>query len=114
VRYGDGDGQVSIIWLSSNAFGVPGPDLRAIYEPNRRVKIVGAGTGTVYGGISTSTFANSVTTVNVFLDSGSIHNEPLEPVPYYERGVMLREFPAQAQDKLLELAETANHRSPSS
>jgi len=24
-------------------------------------------------------------------------------VPYYERGIMLREFPAQAQDKLIEL-----------
>lgn len=33
----------------------------------------------------------------------SIHNEPTDPVPYYERGVMLREFPAQAQDKLVEL-----------
>jgi hypothetical protein len=41
----------------------------------------------------------------------SIHNEPTEPVPYYERGIMLREFPAQAQEKLIELvgpdAETA-------
>ena len=33
----------------------------------------------------------------------SIHNEPTEPLPYYERGIMLREFPAQAQDKLVEL-----------
>jgi hypothetical protein len=33
----------------------------------------------------------------------SIHNEPTEPVPYYERGIMLREFPTQAQDKLIEL-----------
>jgi hypothetical protein len=33
----------------------------------------------------------------------SIHNEPIEPVPYYERSIMLREFPAQAQDKLIEL-----------
>jgi FAD/FMN-containing dehydrogenase len=29
--------------------------------------------------------------------------EPTDPVPYYERGIMLREFPAQAQDKLIEL-----------
>ena len=34
----------------------------------------------------------------------SIHNEPTEPVPYYERGMMLREFPAEAQDRLVELA----------
>jgi len=34
----------------------------------------------------------------------SIHNEPTEPLPYYERGIMLREFPKEAQDKLVELA----------
>lgn len=33
----------------------------------------------------------------------SIHNEPTTPLPYYERSCMLREFPAQAQDKLVEL-----------
>ena len=33
----------------------------------------------------------------------SIHTDPPEPVPYYERGIMLREFPAEAQDKLVEL-----------
>jgi hypothetical protein len=32
----------------------------------------------------------------------SIHNEPTEPVPYYERSITLRKFPAQAQDKLVE------------
>ncbi|MFB7287875.1 FAD-binding oxidoreductase [Actinacidiphila glaucinigra] len=34
----------------------------------------------------------------------TIHNEPAEPVPYYERSVMLKEFPSQAQDKLVDLA----------
>jgi FAD/FMN-containing dehydrogenase len=34
---------------------------------------------------------------------GSIHNEPTEPVPYYERSITLREFPVQAQSKLVEL-----------
>jgi FAD/FMN-containing dehydrogenase len=33
----------------------------------------------------------------------SIHNEPIEPLPYYERSIMLREFPAEAQDTLVEL-----------
>jgi hypothetical protein len=46
-----------------------------------------------------------------YTDVPSIHNEPTEPVPYYERSIMLREFPAQAQEKLIELvgpdAETA-------
>ncbi|WP_043159568.1 FAD-binding oxidoreductase [Bradyrhizobium sp. Ai1a-2] len=38
-----------------------------------------------------------------YAEVASIHNEPTDPVPYYERGIMLREFPAQAQDKLIEL-----------
>ncbi|WP_204366802.1 FAD-binding oxidoreductase [Mycobacterium sp. UM_CSW] len=33
----------------------------------------------------------------------SIHDEPTEPLPYYERSIMLREFPLEAQDKLVEL-----------
>jgi FAD/FMN-containing dehydrogenase len=33
----------------------------------------------------------------------SIHNEPTDPLPYYERSIMLREFPADAEDKLVEL-----------
>jgi FAD/FMN-containing dehydrogenase len=38
-----------------------------------------------------------------YTEVASIHAEPIEPVPFYERGIMLREFPAQAQDKLIEL-----------
>jgi FAD/FMN-containing dehydrogenase len=34
---------------------------------------------------------------------GSIYDEPTDPLPYYERSIMLREFPAEAQDKLVEL-----------
>ncbi|WP_374022323.1 FAD-binding oxidoreductase [Mycobacterium sp. HNNTM2301] len=33
----------------------------------------------------------------------SIHDEPTEPLPYYERSIMLREFPGAAQDKLVDL-----------
>ena len=39
-----------------------------------------------------------------YTEVASIHNEPTEPVPYYERSIMLREFPAEALDKLVELA----------
>jgi FAD/FMN-containing dehydrogenase len=39
-----------------------------------------------------------------YAEVASIHDEPTDPLPYYERGVMLREFPVQAQDKLVELA----------
>ncbi|MEU4675223.1 FAD-binding oxidoreductase [Amycolatopsis sp. NPDC023774] len=38
-----------------------------------------------------------------YSEVASIHNEPTDPLPYYERGIMLREFPEQAQDKLIEL-----------
>jgi FAD/FMN-containing dehydrogenase len=33
----------------------------------------------------------------------SIHNEPTDPAPYYERSITLRAFPTEAQDKLIEL-----------
>jgi FAD/FMN-containing dehydrogenase len=33
----------------------------------------------------------------------SIHNEPTDPVPYYERSITLRAFPPQAQGRLVEL-----------
>jgi FAD/FMN-containing dehydrogenase len=39
-----------------------------------------------------------------YTEVATIHNEPTDPVPYYERSIMLREFPAQAQDQLVELA----------
>lgn len=38
-----------------------------------------------------------------YTEVASIHDEPTEPLPYYERGIMLREFPAEAQDRLVEL-----------
>ncbi|MFC0403040.1 FAD-binding oxidoreductase [Paraburkholderia rhizosphaerae] len=38
-----------------------------------------------------------------YTEVASIHDEPTDPVPYYERGLTLRAFPAQAQDKLIEL-----------
>ncbi|WP_255510829.1 BBE domain-containing protein [Micromonospora sp. WP24] len=38
-----------------------------------------------------------------YTEVASIHNEPIEPFPYFERGIMLREFPPPAQEKLIEL-----------
>ena len=38
-----------------------------------------------------------------YTDVASIHNEPTEPLPYYERSIMLRELSGEAQDKLVEL-----------
>jgi hypothetical protein len=38
-----------------------------------------------------------------YAEVASIHNEPVDPIPYYERGIMLRELPQRAQDRLVEL-----------
>jgi hypothetical protein len=38
-----------------------------------------------------------------YTEVGSIHSDPQHPVSSYERGITLREFPADAQDKLVEL-----------
>jgi FAD/FMN-containing dehydrogenase len=38
-----------------------------------------------------------------YTEVASIHNEPVQPVPYYERGIMLRAFPAEAEARLVEL-----------
>jgi FAD/FMN-containing dehydrogenase len=38
-----------------------------------------------------------------YTEVASIHDEPTDPVPYYERGIMLREFPVEALDRLVEL-----------
>jgi hypothetical protein len=39
-----------------------------------------------------------------YAEVASIFRDPTEPFPYYERSIMLREFPAEALDKLVELA----------
>ncbi|MEV4534431.1 FAD-binding oxidoreductase [Asanoa sp. NPDC049518] len=38
-----------------------------------------------------------------YTEVASIHSEPTEPLPYYERSITLREFPAAAQDALVSL-----------
>jgi hypothetical protein len=38
-----------------------------------------------------------------YTEAGSIHSDPAGPVPFYERHIMLREFPAEALDRLVEL-----------
>jgi FAD/FMN-containing dehydrogenase len=43
-----------------------------------------------------------------YTEVASIHDEPTDPLPYYERSIMLREFPAEAQDKLVELVGPAS------
>jgi hypothetical protein len=38
-----------------------------------------------------------------YTEVASIYQEPTKPLPYYERSIMLREFPAEAQARLVEL-----------
>ena len=77
VIYGDGSAAYTFAYASATSFTVAGSDVTAFYHANRRVKIVGSATGTIYGTISSSSFSTD-TTVNVTLDSGAIQNESLE------------------------------------
>jgi len=52
-------------------------DLSAVYHAGRRVKAVGSSTGTIYGSISSTSYAGGDQTVNVTWDSGSLANESL-------------------------------------
>lgn len=55
--------------VSSTSFKVP-TDLTAIYQPNRRIKIID--TSTIYGVIASATYSAPDTTVTVVLDSGAV------------------------------------------
>ena len=77
VIYGDGSAAYTSAYVSATSFSIAGVDVTAFYHANRRVKIVGSATGTIYGTISSSSFSTD-TTVNVTLDSGAIQNEALE------------------------------------
>jgi len=74
--YGDGDGAASIAYATANSFTVAASNVTATYHAGRRVKAVGAITGTIYGTISSSSFSIN-TTVGVVWDSGSLSNEAL-------------------------------------
>lgn len=63
-------------YASATSFTVA-TDVTAIYHANRRLRAVGVATGTIYGTISSSSYAAPNTTVNVTWDSGSLSNEAL-------------------------------------
>jgi len=75
-QYGDGDAAATVSYASATSFTVAGVDVSATYHAGRRVKIVAATPGTIYGTISSSSFSTD-TTVNVTFDSGSLSNEAL-------------------------------------
>jgi len=76
VEYGDGDGTYTAAYASATSFTIAGVDVSAIYHEGRRIKLVAATPGTIYGTISSSSFSTD-TTVNVTWDSGSLSNEAI-------------------------------------
>ncbi len=76
VAFGDGDGAAAVAYASGTSFTVNGVDVAAQYHAGRRVKAVGALTGTIHGMIASSGFSTN-TTVNVAWDSGALQNEGL-------------------------------------
>ena len=76
VIYGDGDGAHTFAYASGTSFTVNGANVTAIYEAGRRIKVVAATPGTIYGTISSSSFSSN-TTVNVTWDSGTLSSESL-------------------------------------
>jgi hypothetical protein len=68
---GDGDGACTFTYSSGTAVTVASTDVTTAYHANRRCKVVGTNTGTIYGFIASSSFSTN-STVNFTFDSGSI------------------------------------------
>ncbi len=58
---------------SATSVTVAGTNVISDYHQNRRVKVVGTNSGTLYGFISSSTFSTN-STINITFDTGSIHS----------------------------------------
>jgi hypothetical protein len=76
-QYGIGSKAVNHAYASTTSTTIAGADVTAVYHAKRRVKAVGASTGTIYGSITSSSYAGSTTTVNYVWDSGALANETL-------------------------------------
>ena len=68
---GDQDGSTTFTYSSGTAVTVSATNVTTVYHANRRVKVVGSNTGTIYGYIASSSFSTN-TTINFTFDSGSI------------------------------------------
>jgi len=63
-------------YVGATQFKIAGADVTSRYLVNRRVRVVGTSTGTIYGVITVSAFSTD-TTVTVAFDSGSMSSETL-------------------------------------
>ena len=79
VEYGDGSGAYTAAYASSGSFTIAGVDVTSFYHAGRRIKLIAATPGTIFGTISSSTFSTN-TTVNVTWDSGSLSSEAITNV----------------------------------
>lgn len=78
IDYGKGSGTVTYSMTLSNVFEVEGADVTEQYAAGRRIKAVGATTGTIYGTIETSTFTvNTKVYVNWDGNYASLQSETL-------------------------------------
>ena len=68
---GDGDGACTFTYSSGTAVTVASTNVTTAHHANRRCKVVGSNTGTIYGFIASSSFSTN-TTINFTFDSGSI------------------------------------------
>jgi len=68
---GDRDGACTFARASATSVTIASTNVTADYHANRRVKVVGSNTGTLYGKIASSSFSTN-TTINFTFDSGTI------------------------------------------
>ncbi len=79
IEYGDGAGTYTPAYASSTSFTIAGVDVTSAYHVGRRVKVVAATPGTIYGSITATAFSTN-TTVTVAWDSGSLSDEAITSV----------------------------------
>lgn len=79
VEYGDGSGVYTATYVASTQFKFSGVDLTSKYHVGRRVRVVAATPGTIYGTITVSAFGTD-TTLTCSWDSSSLSNEAITSV----------------------------------
>jgi hypothetical protein len=79
VEYGDGSGAYTAAYASATSFTIASANVTSFYHAGRRIKLIAATPGTIFGTISSSSFSTN-TTVNVTWDSGSLSSEAITNV----------------------------------
>ena len=79
IEFGDGSGAFTATFVSSTSFKIEGADVTSTYHAGRRVKLIAATPGTIFGTITSSSFSTD-TTIVVSFDSGTLSNEAISNV----------------------------------